>query len=106
MISDRAYCRTPALGYCTVRQGHLRHYRRGQSLQKCPKVYRRPVSNPHGVGDTMRVRSPSCSNGFAQRCPNKILARIGPNGDKLAKAMKSFDPDDSWTEVPGAKQAP
>jgi hypothetical protein len=48
----------------------------------CPKVYRRPVSNPHSVGDTMWVRSPRCSNGLAQRCPNKILARGGLNGDK------------------------
>jgi hypothetical protein len=24
---------------------------------------------------------------------------LGPNGEKLAKAMKRFDPDDSWKEV-------
>ncbi|MGE8064491.1 DUF2950 domain-containing protein [Pseudomonas sp. NPDC089569] len=30
---------------------------------------------------------------------------LGPNGEKLALAMKRFDPDDSWKEVP-ADQAP
>jgi hypothetical protein len=24
---------------------------------------------------------------------------LGPQGDKIAKAMKRFDPDDSWKEV-------
>jgi len=27
---------------------------------------------------------------------------LGPNTDTLARAMKQFDPDDSWTEVPAA----
>lgn len=31
---------------------------------------------------------------------------LGPGGEKLAKAMKLFDPDDSWTEVPADQEKP
>jgi hypothetical protein len=29
---------------------------------------------------------------------------LGPSTDTLARAMKQFDPDDSWTEVPAGTQ--
>jgi hypothetical protein len=45
-------------------------------------MYRRPVSNTHGIGDVIRVGSPSCANALTQRCPYKVLARSGLNGDK------------------------
>ena len=31
---------------------------------------------------------------------------LGPNSEKLALAMKQFDPDDSWTQMPAATAAP
>ncbi len=31
---------------------------------------------------------------------------LGPDSEKLAKAMKSFDPDSSWEQVPAAQLAP
>jgi hypothetical protein len=29
---------------------------------------------------------------------------LGPGSEKLAQAMKRFDPDDSWTEVPADEE--
>jgi hypothetical protein len=29
---------------------------------------------------------------------------LGPDSEKLAQAMKRFDPDDSWTEVPADEE--
>ncbi|MNC64011.1 hypothetical protein D3C75_1141790 [compost metagenome] len=31
---------------------------------------------------------------------------LGPDSEKLAQAMKRFDPDDSWKEVPDDQEKP